>query len=328
MRVWMRREYCICRPVRENDALNSRDCLEAGPLAFILGVGRKPLVPDALTRGPFTLEDARAAGLKRWHLEGASWKRLTRGIYIWACADESPMSMLCAASRRLPREAAFSGLTAAWLHGLDVEPCAPIEVVAPRAIGLSARAGMRVHRSLSQLQVVEVRGLRATTLVQSIVDICARVSLLEAIVVVDAALHARKLTISNLSAWALARPGRKGIQKLRRVISLAEPATESPMESRLRVVLVLGGLPKPKVQVPIHDREGRFVGRPDLYYEEAMLGIEFDGGVHRNALVVDNRRQNALLNAGVRLLRFTSADVMRQPASVVRQVRALLKDRI
>ena len=323
----MRREFRIGRPVRGNDALNSRGCLEGAPLVFILGVGRKPLVPDALTRGPFTLEDARSAGLKRWHLEGASWKRLARGTYIWACADESPISMLCAASRRLPREAAFSGLTAAWLHGLDVEPCAPIEVVAPRAIGLSARAGMRVHRSLSQLHVVEVRGLRATTLVQSIVDICARVSLLEAIVVVDAALHTRKLTISHLSQWALARPGRKGIQKLRRVISLAEPATESPMESRLRVVLDLGGLPKPKVQVPVYDRDGRFVGRPDLYYEQAMLGIEFDGGVHRNALVVDNRRQNALLNAGVRLLRFTSADVMRQPASVVRQVRALLKDR-
>jgi very-short-patch-repair endonuclease len=311
-----------------NDALNNLDCQEAGRLAFILGVGRKPLVPDDLTRGPFTLEDARAAGLKRWHLEGATWNRLTRGTYILACAEESPMSMLRAASRRLPGEAAFSGLTAAWLHGLDVEPCAPIEVVAPRAIGLSARAGMRVHRSLSQLQVVEVRGLRATALVQTIVDICARASLTEAVVVVDAALHARKLTISQLSSWALARPGRKGIQKLRRVISLAEPATESPMESRLRMVLVLGGLPKPKVQVPIHDREGRFVGRPDLYYEEAKLGIEFDGGAHRNALVADNRRQNALLNAGVTLLRFTSADVMRQPASIVRQVRALLKDRI
>jgi len=186
---------------------------------------------------------------------------------------------------------------------------------------------MRVHRSLGQLEVVEVRGLRATALVQTIADICARVSMVEAVVVVDAALHARKLTIAHLSAWALARPGRKGIEKLRRVISLAEPATESPMESRLRMVLVLGGLPKPKVQVSIHDREGRFVGRPDLYYEDAMLGIEYDGGVHRNSLVVDNRRQNALLDAGVRLLRFTSPDVMREPASVVRQVRALLKDR-
>ena len=94
------------------------------------------------------------------------------------------------------------------------------------------------------------------------------------------------------------------------------------METRLRVVLVLGGLPRPRVQVPIHDRAGRFAGRSDLYYEEHHLGIEYDGGTHRNSLAEDNRRQNILLNAGVRLLRFTARDIFDSPGSVVAQVRA------
>ena len=98
------------------------------------------------------------------------------------------------------------------------------------------------------------------------------------------------------------------------------------MESRLRMVLVLGGLPRPKAQVSIHDRWGRFVGRPDLYYEQHRLGIEYDGGFHRDALAEDNRRQNRLLNAGVRLLRFTGTDVLGNPESVVSQVRAMLAE--
>ena len=90
------------------------------------------------------------------------------------------------------------------------------------------------------------------------------------------------------------------------------------------MILVLGGLPRPQAQVPIHDRWGRFLGRPDLFYEKPRLGIEYDGGIHRETLAEDNRRQNKLLNAGVRLLRFTRTDVLNNPTLVVEQVRAML----
>jgi very-short-patch-repair endonuclease len=51
------------------------------------------------------------------------------------------------------------------------------------------------------------------------------------------------------------------------------------------------------------------------------LAIEYDGGNHRDRLVDDNRRQNRLIGAGFRLLRFTGADVYGAPESVVMQVR-------
>ncbi len=96
------------------------------------------------------------------------------------------------------------------------------------------------------------------------------------------------------------------------------------MESRLRMVLLLAGLPRPKAQVPIYDRWGRFASRPDLYYEEERLGVEYDGAGYRAAMAEDNRRQNRLLNAGIRLLRFTAGDVLNQPQLVVGQVRSAL----
>jgi very-short-patch-repair endonuclease len=108
------------------------------------------------------------------------------------------------------------------------------------------------------------------------------------------------------------------------VLGFVDAAAESPMESRLRMVLVLGGLPRPRAQVTIRDRWGRALGRPDLYYAEQRLGIEYDGGSHRESLTEDNRRQNRLLKAGVRLLRFTAADVLRNPEGVVSQVQAVL----
>ena len=90
------------------------------------------------------------------------------------------------------------------------------------------------------------------------------------------------------------------------------------------MIIDLGGLPRPKAQVRIYDASGTFAGRPDLFYERQRLAIEYDGDVHRSAMTADNRRQNRLLSAGVRLLRFTAADVLRRPDAVVMQVRAML----
>lgn len=73
--------------------------------------------------------------------------------------------------------------------------------------------------------------------------------------------------------------------------------------------------------------KGRFLGRPDLYYPSHRLAIEYDGSTHRTSLVEDNRRQNRLLAAGIRLLRFTAGDVLHNPESVRTQVRGYLASR-
>jgi len=56
------------------------------------------------------------------------------------------------------------------------------------------------------------------------------------------------------------------------------------METRLRWLLINARLPRPEVQTNLHDDEGRFLGRADLYYPSARLVIEFDGGNHRERL--------------------------------------------
>src|SRR5262249_21297216 len=96
------------------------------------------------------------------------------------------------------------------------------------------------------------------------------------------------------------------------------------METRLRLLLMQAGVPGPEAHGPLHDEEGRFLGRPDLYYRPQRLGGAYDGGTQRGRLLEDNRRQNRLLHAGLRLLRFAAADVHRTPDSVVAVVGAAL----
>src|SRR5258706_12310267 len=92
-------------------------------------VPRHPVVPAELTRGPFTVAEARRAGPARWNLEGATWRRLAPGVSAWAGLALTPALKLEAVRLRSPASAAFSGRTAAWLHGLDVPPCEPVDVV-------------------------------------------------------------------------------------------------------------------------------------------------------------------------------------------------------
>jgi very-short-patch-repair endonuclease len=274
-------------------------------------------VPAALKVGPFTRAEAFGVGVTRRQLQGPGYRRLGSGIYRWAGLKASPQLTIAAVARRLPAGAAFSGLTAAWLHGLDVAPCDPVEVT-----GSGRLAGAAVRRAtLECKEIVTRRGLPTTSALRTAVDLGGRDPLIEGVVAADLFLHAGLVSIAELHTYVSKHRGAKGIARLRRVVDFAEPKAESAMETRLRLLLVLAGLPRPEVQASIHDDQGNFLGRPDLLYRDRRLAIEFDGSNHRDRLVDDNRRQNRIIGAGYRLLRFTAADVYRTPDSVVMQVR-------
>jgi len=97
------------------------------------------------------------------------------------------------------------------------------------------------------------------------------------------------------------------------------------METRLRWLFISSGLPRPEVQVDLYNEHGLLIARADMYYKAQRLVIEFYGGNHKERLVADDRRQNLLINAGYRLLRFTAADIRDRPDVVVAQVRAALE---
>ena len=291
-------------------------------------MARPPVVPAALTTGPFTLDDARRLGLSRRQLQGKAWRRLGAGTYAWAGLPDGPWLRLAAIQLRLPPQAAFAGRTAAWIHALDGTLFGgTVEVTLPKSSGVSGRVGVTTRRAEQRSGDVVVRqGLRTTSILRTLADLGRQLPLLEAVVAVDAALHLGLVSLAEMQAWSISRRGGKGLVRFRRLIELAEPESESPMETRLRLLLVLAGLPRPQAQVSINAADGEFLGRVDLYYPASRLAIEYDGGTHRERMTEDNRRQNKLLSAGLNLLRFTSPDIYQRPEYVIASVRAVLAE--
>jgi len=284
-----------------------------------------PRVPEVLTHGPFTVADALCAGLTRRQLQGKTWRRVARGVYVWARLADDLECRLEALRRRLPPRVVFSHRTAGWLYGLELELFDPPEATAPIGCGVSNRAAVRLRRSrLSASDVALCRGLPTTSPMRTAFDLARHLPLVEAVAAVDATLRHQLVDLDGLARYVSEHVRAQGSGQARRVVELADPRAESPMESRLRVVLVLAGLPRPCAQVDATDERGRFIGRLDLYYPEHRLGIEYDGETHRDRLVADNRRQNRLLAAGYRLLRYTAADIYKRPGAVVAEVRAAL----
>ena len=269
----------------------------------------RPRIPSLLKAGPFTLEEARAAGLSPTSLRGRSWVRLSHGLYCWAELVQNPWNLLSVLQRLRP-EVVYSGNTAAWIHGLENDVPNSIEVVVAANSGMRSRPGITVRRTnVDPSDVVSVRGLRATSVLRTLCNLCPRLAGVEALVLLDAAIRLKRTDRATLV--------RAPSACVRALAPLAEPA-ESPMETRLRWLLLSAGLPRPEVQAQIPEARAR----ADLYYPQARLIIEYDGGTHRDRMVEDNRRQNLLVNAGYSVLRFTASDIYARPETIVAQVSA------
>ena len=101
------------------------------------------------------------------------------------------------------------------------------------------------------------------------------------------------------------------------------------LESLLRLLLALAGMPQPKVQVPVRHPGGTYYG--DLGYPDRKLILEADGKDHHSKwdqVMKDMARQNLIVLDGWTVLRFSWRQVLYQPELVIRTVsRALAAGR-
>lgn len=304
-------------------------------------MSRRPRVPRELSFLPFSGSWAVAKGLLTKNmLRGPTWRRLLPDIYVHADGyREDDHRMWCdAVALTLPPGAAIGGLSAAYLWGVDLLPrISPVHVVLPGSVGPRAHPRIVVsRRPLAADDVAHFAKLPLTTGVRTAFDLGRRLPRVEAVVAVDALLHRRVIKVPELAAYLGAHPGWPGNGQLREVLTLAEPLTESPMETRLRLVLHDGGLPRPTVQHNVFaaydvsaGRRRCFVGRVDLAYPQWRVAIEYEGDHHREQAHFrrDVSRLNALRAAGWLVLRFTADDVRRYPARIVRLVTDAIRER-
>ncbi|MFB6393950.1 DUF559 domain-containing protein [Polymorphospora sp. 2-325] len=231
----------------------------------------------------------------------------------------------------LPPGGAFCGLSAAYLWGVDLlDRRTPVSVALPD--GARRRRHPRIRYGYPRLAPGDrdrLAGLPVTTPVRTAYDLGRQASTTEGVVAVDALLGRRLVRVDQLREYAAARRRRPGVDRFRRALALADPLSGSPMETRLRLTLVKGGLPTPVLQFEIHDGRGGFIGRVDLAYPQWRIAIEYEGNHHRERSQFrrDIARLNALRAQGWLVLRFTADDVLRQPARLLALVCQAVQER-
>jgi very-short-patch-repair endonuclease len=187
-----------------------------------------------------------------------------------------------------------------------------------------ARAGLVVHSwGLGADEVCVVAGMRVTTPARTAFDIGRNCQRSEVIPLLDALSNATGVKPADVAAVADAHPGVRGVARLRSVLAHVDGGAESPQESRLRLLIVGGGLPAPVTQIQFPDLRIRV----DMGWQEWKVAVEYDGVAHwtdRRQRSWDIDRIALLEERGWAVVR-VSAELMTRPHVVIERVRTKLR---
>ena len=269
-------------------------------------------------RSPFRGSVAVASGvLTPSVLAGPRFRRLFPDVYVCAEVEPDLAVRSFAAAVLVGDRGVVGGYSAAELLGASCAPlAAPAEVVVPGRRRAPPGLVVRVEK-VPSAERWRVRAAAVTSPVRTALDLACRVPLVEAVVGVDALAHRFGFPPHDVIRCAYDHPGRRGAARLPRVVKLARPAAESPMETRIRLAIVLAGLPEPQLQVPV----GPY--RLDMAYPELRLGIEYDGREHLDQAraLRDLDRQAYFTARAWRIVRFPKHVVLHAPARIPWTVR-------
>lgn len=294
-------------------------------------------LPPQLRNQPFTVSEARAAGLSRRRTRARDLVAPCHGVRAAAATKDTLLERLRALAA--VTGAVVSHLSAAVLWGFPL-PLAS-EVLAfvhltsdpgQRAVRYKNVVGHQQH--LEADEVVAGVWLRCTSPLRTWFDLAATLRLDDLVIAGDFLLRRRKplTTVDALDAFLAGKQGRKGYRRAMRARALMRANTDSPKETELRLLLVRHGLPEPGINVPIFDETGGWIQDPDLSYEREKIAIQYDGGHHADPAQrrSDIYRDENARDAGWRVVVLTQRDLetfspSMEPTAVTR-VRAALAD--
>ena len=286
-------------------------------------------VPSVARRqaGVFTREQALAEGWTPRQVERRRerrrWNRVVGPVLT---ADPGPPSAaaLAWAVHLLWPDAVVALRTAAQLWRLPVrdDGLAHVLTTVPgrRASGARVRTGPVGALAVWQGSVL------VTSRTRTVLDCLALLPDDESLDLYAWATTRGLVTRDDVAAELRDRFGRPGAGRLRRLLALTRTGAVSSAEVLLHRLLRRAGVTGWRAGAEVHDEAGP-VGVVDLLFETARVVVEVDGErAHsgRTAFVADRRRQNRLVNAGYRVLRFTWWDLTERPAAVVAEIRAAL----
>ena len=261
-----------------------------------------------------------AGVLTAGQLRGPAWRRLFRDVYVDAAVPDTHRLRARAAASLVVPGAVVTGVSAAVLWGVDLVGVGDeVELTLPPGAHPRRHPGLVVRRAVLPDADVRVHArVRVSTPEATVLRLARALLRDDAVVAADQLVRATRIDLEALRARAGA-PGAVP-PRVRAVCALADGLAESPPETRVRLLLRGGGLPRPVAQYEIR-HGGRFVARVDFAWPE----LKYDGAWHgeKGQFAQDRRRLNRLQEAGWRVVFVTAGD-LHDPARLRAMVRAAL----
>lgn len=265
-----------------------------------------------------------SAAIRRGEYTRRGLARECRAIYrdVYLRRDVEITAALRARAAWLSTNAPLCGLSAAAVLGTKwIDGNVPAEVLRSNR-HTPARIIARSYRVAAD-ELCLAAGLPVTTAARTAFDIGRRRSVDEAVPILDALLAATGVHVALIAAIADRYPGQRGVSRLRAALPLIDGGAESPQESRLRLILLRGGLPRPETQIAFPDLRIRV----DMGWRQWKVAVEYDGVQHWS----DARQRAwdieriALLEAAGWVVVRVSAAMLARPDLIVERVRAKLR---
>ena len=280
--------------------------------------------------------DGLRLGLSPDRMRAADLARPFWGIRVVASGTLSTLERCNAILRRMPRGAFFSHHTAALIVGMPLPLSLServevhIGVAAPdRSLRSSGIVGHALRLYPADLECWH--GLPVTSPARTWCDLATVLTLRQLVAAGDYLIHWRMplVTLAELTLAVERTAGRRGHALLRRALPLLSDRSESSPESEVRVIVVTHGLPRPLVNHPIHDNQGRLIARADLYFKDYGELVEYEGDHHRTDLSQWRRDLTRTADVEAEGLHVTrvNADDLHQERALVGRIAANLRRR-
>lgn len=213
--------------------------------------------------------------------------RVRQGVYVdrrwwdglkgWEGARARHIVAMRALAEVAPEPPVFSHWSAAVLHGLPTagDHLGRVHVTLPdvRKRGIDGVAGHVFPLNRSEL--VSFRGVLATSVARTVVDVAGASPMNGGLVIADAALFAGLPRELLEQAVELAGP-RRAAARIDDVVAMAHPGAESPNESETRWSMFRLGVAPQELQHEVWDSRG-LAAVVDTYDEVARAAGEADG---------------------------------------------------
>lgn len=274
---------------------------------------------------PFRRQTALAAGVTAKQLRGPAYRVVLPGAYVAASTVITPVTRARAALLPYDGVAWASHASAARVYDLPIPTIGTEHVSVPRA-GLRRRHdGVKVHVGGHAATRV-VNGVRVSEPRMLFVEMASLVGLVDLVVLGDAMVRRRLTTPEALVTWC-AGVSHPAARAARHAAAYVRSNVDSPMETRLRMLIVLAGLPEPVINLEVRDEVGDVIRKYDLSYPLARVAVEYNGKVHvltPEAWEADLERRDAIDDDGWRLVPVISSGIYAKPAETLRRVHRVL----